>query len=148
MAVEHYVLHGGMSGAYRHAYSTANMQPATANRRAIELFDRPQVAARVVAPREESDLLSQLSREKALAILARIARGELPAYLDESGGIDTEEIRDQGGPDVEAVEEPTGGRSPPSIALRMCAPILEHSSRHIRRGALRTACRPARQRVS
>ena len=47
MAVEHYVLHGCMSDAYRHAYSTANMQPATVNRRAIDLFSVPQVAARV-----------------------------------------------------------------------------------------------------
>ncbi len=52
-AVEHYVLHGCMSDAYRHAYETKNMQTATVNRKASELFEAPHVAARVQALREE-----------------------------------------------------------------------------------------------
>ncbi|MFO8006980.1 MAG: terminase small subunit, partial [Candidatus Brocadiia bacterium] len=104
MAVEHYILHGCMSDAYRHAYSTANMKPATVNRRAIELFAKPHVASRVQALREENDRLCQLTRKEALAILARIARGELSQYLDKEGHIRPELIH-QGGPELESYTE-------------------------------------------
>jgi hypothetical protein len=104
MAVEHYILHGCMSDAYRHAYSTANMKPATINRRAIELFAKPHVTARVQALREQNNRISELSRKEALAILARIARGELSQYLDHEGHIRPELVQ-QGGPELESYAE-------------------------------------------
>jgi hypothetical protein len=111
MAVEHYVLHGCMSGAYRQAYSVANMQPATVNRRAIELFDSPPVAARVQQIREENNRACQLAREEALAILTRIARGKVAPYLEADGSVDVRKVKEFGGPDVEAVEEYVSGKA-------------------------------------
>jgi len=105
MAVEHYVLHGSMSSAYRQAYSVANMQPATVNRRAIELFATPHVAARVQALREEMAAQCALTRQEALHILTQIARGKLSNYLDENGDIDLQRVKALGGPDIEAVEK-------------------------------------------
>jgi len=79
MAAEHYVLHGSMSAAYRHAYSTSNMQPATVNRKAIDLFRVPAVARRVEQLRAEAEERATITRDEALALLAVIARGKQSA---------------------------------------------------------------------
>lgn len=42
-----YIEQGCASSAYRHAYSTARMQPTTVNRRAKEMLDNGKIAARV-----------------------------------------------------------------------------------------------------
>ncbi|MFO8007247.1 MAG: terminase small subunit, partial [Candidatus Brocadiia bacterium] len=45
-AVQHYILHGNMTAAYRHAYDCGRMKAATIKRRAFELFNTPHIAAR------------------------------------------------------------------------------------------------------
>jgi len=106
-AVEHYVVSGNMSEAYRSAYACENMKPNTISRNAFELFQRPNVAARVLALREEMDKASELSRSEALQILTRIARGELGKYLDEEGHIRPERLSTSG-PDLESYSEDQG----------------------------------------
>ena len=84
MAVEHYVMHGCMSDAYRAAGYSTRGKPATVNRKAIALFDLPHVAARVQELREENAERCALTREEALQILARCARGEEPSEIKET----------------------------------------------------------------
>ncbi len=104
-AVQHYILHGNMTAAYRHAYKVNRMKLTTIHRKAFALFnDKPHVAARVEELREENNRISQLSCQEALAILARIARGELSRYLDSEGHIRPELVQ-QGGPEIESYSE-------------------------------------------
>ena len=48
-----YVKLGNMSEAYRRAYSTDKMSPATVNRSAHELYNTPKITARINELREE-----------------------------------------------------------------------------------------------
>jgi len=107
---------------YRHAYSAANMQPTTVNRRAIELFDRPQVDARVQALREETAAHGILTRQEALEILTRIARGELSTYLDDDGHVDPWKVKALGGPDIQSFGT-TGRKGAVSCRLQLHDPI-------------------------
>jgi len=61
--------------------------------------------------REEAARACALTREQALDILARIARGEVARYLDEHGRVDPRAVKATGGPDVEAVEQYDGPES-------------------------------------
>ena len=101
-AVAHFVEHGDMSAAYRHAYNAERMKLATINRNAFDLFQVPPVAARVQALREDMAQASKLTREEALEILAKIARANLTDYLDASGEIDPKKLP-LGGPDLEQI---------------------------------------------
>jgi len=107
-AVRHFLTHGNMTAAYRHAYSTANMKPATANRRAIDLFQKPAVVARVEQLRAECEAHAAMSREEALEIAANIARGKLSDYLDQDGHIDPAKVV-ACGPDLDEYTEDTMG---------------------------------------
>ena len=45
--VQKYIECGNQSESYRHAYNAKNMKPATVNRAAKEVYDNPNVAARI-----------------------------------------------------------------------------------------------------
>jgi len=89
---------------YGHADSAANTQPASVNHRATGLFARLQVASRVQALREEMGAPCILTRQEALGILTRIARGKLSTYLDDDGHVDPRKVKALGGPDVQSFE--------------------------------------------
>lgn len=64
----------------------------------------PVVAARVQALREEMAAHCTLTRQEALEILTRIARGELSTYLDDDGHVDPRKVKALGGPDIQSLE--------------------------------------------
>jgi len=46
-ALAHYLKNGNKTEAYRVAYSTKNMKPASVNRKAVELFDKVNIRSRI-----------------------------------------------------------------------------------------------------
>ena len=72
-----------MSDAYREAYNTANMKPATINREAHTLMSDPKIAARVESVQRVKDcvvLASNLSdRERVLAMLREFMETAQPS---------------------------------------------------------------------
>ena len=92
--IYHYLEHGNASEAYRHSYNAENMKPETINRKAKEVVDNGNVAARIAELREEAATKAELTLESHLfdlkelrnqstdnnawsaAIQAEIARGK------------------------------------------------------------------------
>ena len=72
-----------MSDAYREAYNTANMKPATINREAHTLMSDPKIAARVESLQRVKDravLASNLSdRERVLSMLREFMETAKPS---------------------------------------------------------------------
>ena len=122
-AVQHFVTCGDMTAAYRAAGYSTRGKPATITRMAFRLFELPHVAARVQELREENAERCALTREEALAIGTRIARGALPTYLDETGHIVPAKVKALGGPDIEAFEEVHGKDGMLRRTLRLRNPI-------------------------
>lgn len=91
-AVQHFIDLGDMTAAYRAAGYSTRGKPATINRNAYALFSKPHVAARVQELRDQAAQHCALQRDEGLAILARIARGELTPYLDEHGRRDARKV--------------------------------------------------------
>jgi len=75
-AVHHFIAHGNMSEAYRHAYNAGAMKQNTIGRRAFDLFRLPHVAARVAELREHSEQRASLSLDQAFGVLAELALDE------------------------------------------------------------------------
>jgi len=121
-AVRHFLTHGCMTAAYRHAYSTANMKPATVNRRAIDLFQKPAVAARVEQLRAQTEERAALSRHEALGILAEIARGTVAHFLDADGSLDISKVVSSGS-EVQEFTEDTIGTATVRRRVKLASPL-------------------------
>lgn len=85
-----YVATGNASEAYRKAYNTEKMAPATVNRAAKELMDNPKIAARITALREriteQATKKLAISKEWVLEQLAEnvsMAKAAEPVYDSE-----------------------------------------------------------------
>ena len=101
IAVNHFLANGSKTEAYKAGYSCKNMKPASINRAAFGLFERPPVKAEVDRMNEEARKNAIMSREEALGILSQIGRGKITNYLTEDGEIDVSKVASQGGSDVE-----------------------------------------------
>lgn len=64
-----YLESGNASEAYRAAYATETMKPATVNRSAKELLDNPKIAARLAELRKPVIQAAQITLESHLARL-------------------------------------------------------------------------------
>ena len=67
-----YIKLGDASAAYREAYDTENMLPATVNRRAKELMDSSKIQARIEKLRAPAVKAARLTVEKHLDTLAEL----------------------------------------------------------------------------
>jgi len=76
----------------------------------------------LAAIREETTARGVLSREEALEILTRIARGKLSTYLDDDGHVDPRKVKALGGPEIQSYETTTRG-GVVSCRLRLHDPI-------------------------
>jgi phage terminase small subunit len=70
---QEYIKTGNASQAYRIAYDTENMKPATINRKAAELTDNGKIAARIgelQAKTEQQTIMSVVRRKERLSEIA------------------------------------------------------------------------------
>ncbi len=58
----------------------------------------------LAAIREETAARGILTRQEALEILTRIARGKLSTYLDDDGHVDPRKVKALGGPEIQSFE--------------------------------------------
>lgn len=76
-----YVELGNASEAYRKAYSAKQMKPATVNRVAFELLQNPKIAARVKELGEKAARPHEITAERVMAELAKIAFSDLENFV-------------------------------------------------------------------
>jgi len=86
-AAQEYVACGDKSEAYRRAYDTSGMKPATINRAAFELFDNPKVAARVKSLQERHLKRHDTSVDRILNEYARLAFLDIRKAFDDDGNL-------------------------------------------------------------
>lgn len=80
-----YVATGNATEAYRRAYDSENMKPATINRTAKELLDNPKIAARLKELRAPAVEKAQLTIEDLLRELEEARRIALECTTPQSG---------------------------------------------------------------
>lgn len=80
-----YVAIGNATEAYRRAYDSENMKPATINRTAKELLDNPKIAARLKELRAPAVEKAQLTIEDLLRELEEARRIALECTTPQSG---------------------------------------------------------------
>ena len=71
-----YIETGNASEAYRRAYNASRMKPETVNRKAKELLDNGKIAARMEALRRPALKKAEVTAERVVNELARIAFGD------------------------------------------------------------------------
>jgi phage terminase small subunit len=76
---------GDKSAAYRHAYSTKNMKPATVNRRAFDLFELGKIQARVGELRAKIAKRNDITQDRVLKEYAKLAFLDPRQFYDETG---------------------------------------------------------------
>lgn len=83
----HFHEFGNASDAYRHAYNAQNMKPETVNRKAKELLDNGKIAARLQELYAPALKKAEVTSERIVAELARIAFGSARSVMawDASG---------------------------------------------------------------
>lgn len=68
-ACQHYALHGNKSDAYRHAFDTSSMLPATVNNKAYQLFKRDDIRARIDELLGEALKRTEITQDTIAAML-------------------------------------------------------------------------------
>ena len=76
-----------MSAAYRFAYNTGNMLPATINRKAKELFDLGKITARVNFLRAEIAKRNDITEDKVLQEYAKLGFLDPRRFYDNEGNL-------------------------------------------------------------
>jgi hypothetical protein len=122
-AAQAYLLCSNQSDAFLVGFPAYEATPGSVPVLAHRLFAKPAVAARLIQLRDEAARQSHLSRDEALAILADIARGKVPKYLDEQGDIDLGTVKRAGGSDIEGVEHDESEKGGRKLRLRVRNPI-------------------------
>ena len=69
-AIQHYLINGDKTKAYRHAYNCSRMKDSTVNRKAKELFDNGKITARIEFEREKIYERNKATIDEALSILS------------------------------------------------------------------------------
>ncbi len=86
-AIQHYLLNGNKTAAYRHAYSCDKMKPETVNRKAKYLFDLDKIRARVDYERKEAWRRNHMTLDELLSRLANLSRADIGLLFNEHGGL-------------------------------------------------------------
>lgn len=86
-AIDHFIVNGDKSAAYRHAYSTKNMKLETVHRNAIRLFNLPHVAKIVEASRSKASDDAQIDAAWVLKRSALLADFNIRKFLVFKKGI-------------------------------------------------------------
>ncbi|GEM_PF-5871859 len=73
-AADHYLVHGNKANAYEHAYDCSRMKEKSISRKAVELFQHPNVMRYIDECRKLDTSRSIMSRKEALEILSNIAK--------------------------------------------------------------------------
>mgnify|MGYP006403005773 CR=1 FL=1 len=80
-----YVKTGSKSEAYRLAYSTKNMKPATVNNKAYALFKKGEVRARIEELQNEAAERNKISIDECVSLLTSMARFDIADCYHEDG---------------------------------------------------------------
>lgn len=80
-----YLETGNASEAYRRSYSAAAMKPETVNRKAKDLVDNGNIAARIAELRAPALQKAQLTHERVMQEVARIAFFDIRKLYDGEG---------------------------------------------------------------
>ena len=80
-----YIKLGDKSAAYREAYSTSKMLPATINRKASEMFENGIITARVEVLRAEIKEDNKITMSEIVSTLSDMLRFDLSELYDSNG---------------------------------------------------------------
>ncbi len=86
-AIQHYLINGDKTAAYRDAYSTSRMKPATINRIAKRLFDLPKICTRIEQEHKDTYKRNHATIDEALSILADNLRTDPSLIFNADGTI-------------------------------------------------------------
>lgn len=82
---QQFLILGNKSEAYRAAFNTSNMKPATVNRAAKELYDNPKITARIKELQEERRERNQVDADYVLQRLIEIDQMDVLDILGNDG---------------------------------------------------------------
>jgi len=80
-AINHFIVNGDKSAAYRHAYSTKNMKVESVHRNAIALFKLPKIAKIVEAVRVKASDDAQIDAAWVLKRVSMLADFNIKKFL-------------------------------------------------------------------
>jgi len=86
-AIQHYLINGDKTAAYRHAYSTTRMKPATINRIAKRLFDLPKICTRIEQEQKATFDRNKATIDEVLSIMADSLRVDPAEMINEDGSL-------------------------------------------------------------
>lgn len=86
-AVQSFMIDGNKTDAYKSAYSTDKMKPATINRKAHYLFSKPNVRARIEELRKELAQKNEITLTEIIQELAGIIKFDVKSMYDENGNL-------------------------------------------------------------
>ena len=86
-SIQHYLINGDKTAAYKHAYSTSRMKPATINRTAKRLFDLPKICTRIAQEQKATFDRNKATIDEVLSIMADNLRIDPAPLFNDDGSM-------------------------------------------------------------